>query len=397
MHSNTRWGLGGKALRIPSNAMKQVVWDALWQGRPVRTPLRWNANVRTWLLDPAQNREGWTFEGYLHDPQVTLGAQARFQSYAARYFSQSSDRADTLPEQWSGSADVLNCYDAAFYGGRIHALPEQIPAVEPFLSLGDVDTFLATDYCVDLAGNPFLRERLAYTEALRNAARDFRFDDRGAKVQDFILGFDGPVTAGAAIFGADFFLLLGLDPEKGERVIEKITRETVIRNRWLRRRAGQSERVAVGGFADDSVQLISAAMYRERVLKWHVFWCDQTDEAAGKPLARGCHLCGDATRHFKTIRDAVGVGSFDTGFPVDFGWLRRELGPEVMISGGPHVGLLRHGMPEACYREAERILAGGVREGGKFILQEGNNLPPLCPTENLQAVYQACLEHGSFS
>ena len=116
MHSNTRWGLGGKALRIPSNAMKQVVWDALWQGRPVRTPLRWNANVRTWLLDPAQNREGWTFEGYLHDPQVTLGAQARFQSYAARYFSQSSDRADTLPEQWSGSADVLNCYDAAFYG-----------------------------------------------------------------------------------------------------------------------------------------------------------------------------------------------------------------------------------------------------------------------------------------
>lgn len=262
-----------------------------WQGRPVRTPLRWNANVRTWLLDPAQNLEGWTFEGYLHDPQVTLGAQPRFQSYAARYFSQSSDRADTLPEQWSGSADVLNCYDAAFYGGRIHALPEQIPAVEPFLSLDDVYTFLATGYCVNLAGNPFLRER---------------------------------------------------------------------------------------------------------VLKWHVFWCDQTDESAGRPLARSCHLCGDATRHFRTIRDAVGVGSFDTGFPVDFGWLRRELGPEVMISGGPHVGLLRHGTPEACYREAERILASGVREGGKFILQEGNNLPPLCPMENLQAVYLACLEHGSF-
>ena len=379
-------------MKIPTNSEKQLVWDAFKRGAPIRTPLRWNVNVRTWLLDPALNREGWTFEDYLHDPQVTLGAQARFQAWAAGFYSQSCDRPDTLPERWSCSADVQNCYDPAFYGGKVHAPAGQVPAVEPFLTLDDGDEFLATDFCSDLEGNPFLRERLAFTEALKAAATDFRYEGRGAVVSDFLLGFDGPVTAGAAIFGSDFFLLLGMDPDKGERVIEKIVRETVVRNRWLRRRAGRPERVAAGGFADDSVQLISAAMYRERVLKWHVFWCDETDESAGKPMARGCHLCGDATRHFKTIRDAVGVGSFDTGFPVEFGWLRRELGPEVLISGGPHVGLLRSGAPEACYRETERILKSGILAGGKFILQEGNNLPPQCPLENLQAVYQACLD-----
>lgn len=237
-------------MTIPTNQEKQAVWDAFKRGTPIRTPLRWNVNVRTSLLDPELNREGWTFEDYLHDPQVTLGSQARFQAYAARFYSQSSDRPDTLPERWSCSADVQNCYDPAFYGGKVHAPAGQVPAVEPFLTLDDVDEFLATDFC------------------------------------------------------------------------------------------------------------------------------------------------GDATRHFKTIRDAVGVGSFDTGFPVDHGWLRRELGPEVMINGGAHVGLLRSGTPEACYRGTERILKSGIRDGGKFILQEGNNLPPQCPVENLQAVYQACLDIG---
>ncbi len=383
-------------MNIPTNTEKQAVWDAFSSGKPARTPLRWNVNVRTWLLDPALNTEGWTFEDYLRDPQVTLGAQARFQAFATRFYSRSSDRSDTLPERWGCSADVQNCYDAAFFGGTAHAPSGQVPAVAPFLTLDDVDRFLATNFCADLANNPFLRERLAFTEELKRAVRGFRHEGRGATVSDYTLGFDGPVTAGAAIFGTDFFLLLGMDPEKGERVIGKITRDALTRNRWLRRRAGLPERIAAGGFADDSIQLISSAMYRNLVLKWHVFWCDETDEAAGKPLARSCHLCGDATRHFKTIRDVVGVGSFDTGFPVDHGGLRRDLGPAVTICGGPHVALLQSGTPEACYHETERILKSGVREGGKFILQEGNNLPPRCPRENLQAVYQACLDHGRF-
>ena len=131
-------------MKIPTNEEKQLVWDAFRRGAPIRTPLSWGVNVRTWLLDPALNSEGWTFEDYLHDPQVVLGAQARFQAWAAGFYSQSSDRLDTLPERWSCSADVQNCYDPAFYGGKIHAAAGQVPAVEPFLTLDDVDDFLAT-------------------------------------------------------------------------------------------------------------------------------------------------------------------------------------------------------------------------------------------------------------
>jgi hypothetical protein len=43
-----------------------------------------------------------------------------------------------------------------------------------------------------------------------------------------------------------------------------------------------------------------------------------------------------------------------------------------------------------------RILESGIMEGGRFILQEGNNLPPCVPLENLEAVYATCQEFGRY-
>ncbi len=94
------------------------------------------------------------------------------------------------------------------------------------------------------------------------------------------------------------------------------------------------------------------------------------------------------------MADRLGISHFDTGFPVDHGALRRALGSEVGISGGPHIGLFTGGTPEQLYNETRRILESGVKEGRKFGLREGNNLPPCVPLENLKAVYQACIVHG---
>jgi len=384
---------------IPTVAEKDAVWNAYREGKPTRTPLRWSVNNRIWLLNPTLNTFGWTYEDYLHDPRILLDVNARFQAYIREgLFPETCDLSSALPERWGCGADVQNCYDAAFYGGKVIARDGQVPAVESFLTLDDVDEFLKRDDASDSAieDNPFFKERIAFTEALKGTAKDFKFMGRTMVVHDYVFGFDGAITAGAAIFGADFFLLLGMDPDKGKRLIEKLSRDAVARVRYSRRRAGQPERGHGGWFADDSIQLISCEMYQEMVLPWHLFYCNETSLSTPEERVRSCHLCGDATRHFKVIRDVVGIRSFDTGFPVDFGALRRELGPETEISGGVHITLLQEGTPNACYCEAERILKSGIRDGGKFILQEANNLPPNVPMDNLRAVYQACLEHGRF-
>jgi uroporphyrinogen-III decarboxylase len=79
---------------------------------------------------------------------------------------------------------------------------------------------------------------------------------------------------------------------------------------------------------------------------------------------------------------------------VDHGRLRRELGPDVIIRGGPHVEMLRSAGPDEVYAETVRILGSGVLEGGMFVLREGNNLAPGTPLDNTEAMYRAGREHG---
>ena len=137
-------------------------------------------------------------------------------------------------------------------------------------------------------------------------------------------------------------------------------------------------------------------MYEEWILPLHELWYSEMSTSTVANRKRFIHLCGDATRHFPLISTTLGVSHFDTGFPVNHGALRQALGPDVEISGGPMVSLIKDGTAEACYQEAARILQSGIKEGGRFILQEANNLPPCVPAANLQAIYRACLEFGRY-
>jgi len=148
------------------------------------------------------------------------------------------------------------------------------------------------------------------------------------------------------------------------------------------------------GLADDSIQLISTNDYRKFVLPLHGKYYDELGQPGQR---RSVHLCGDATRHFPILKRELGVTEFDTGFPVDFGRVREELGPDTFNWGGPNVSLLLHGTPDAVREETRRILQSGVTRGRRFVLREGNNLSPGTPLENLEAMYWTGREYGRFS
>jgi len=138
--------------------------------------------------------------------------------------------------------------------------------------------------------------------------------------------------------------------------------------------------------------MLSTEMVREFVVPVH----RKMKEALTTADRISIHLCGDATLHFKLLRDELGTYSFDTGFPVDFARLRRELGPEVEILGGVRAPLLHDGTPEQVAAEARRILESGIMEGGRFILREANDLAPGTPLENLAAMYETARTCGVY-
>ncbi len=380
---------------IPSDAEKQRVWRRYAERRPLRVPLRWNVNPRIILLDDCLNPEEWSFEEYTHDPEILMAVQARFWAYRAEILGQTCDYERALPPAWEFRVDPQNIFDAAYFGASIRYEPGQVPATQPPFSISDVDAFLA-EKLPPPNDNPWLRERLRFHGQLERAARKFSWRGKKGKVAPLLLGFDGPVTVAANLFDTDIFLLMAQDPDKARRIFVKLTREAVRRNAFLAQRANLPFPAPAGGLADDSIQLITTEMYEELVLPVHELWYQLTTTAAPHSGKRSMHLCGDASRHFPVIHEKLGVTSFDTGFPVDHGELRRQLGEEVEISGGPPVSLLLHASPGECAESARRILQSGIMRGGRFILQEANNLPPCTPIRNLAAVYQACLEYGRY-
>ena len=67
----------------------------------------------------------------------------------------------------------------------------------------------------------------------------------------------------------------------------------------------------------------------------------------------------------KTIRDELNCYAFDTGFPVDHAWLMQTLGPDVTVSGGVHVDLLRTGTPETVLSSTEFTRLFHRKEGAQ--------------------------------
>ncbi|MCS7224635.1 MAG: hypothetical protein NZ959_08795 [Armatimonadetes bacterium] len=200
------------------------------------------------------------------------------------------------------------------------------------------------------------------------------------------LGTDGPMTVCCNLRGAtEFALDLKEDTDYALQLLDLVTTAIIERIKAYRRHLGMEEKVSSFAFADDSIELLSLEDYRELIFPFHQ---RLVQELAKEGAAVHIHLCGDAQRHFLFLKEHLRVRSIDTGYPVDLGKARRELGPEVELLGGPSVPLLRFGNPQKVRQTVADILASGVMEGGRFILREGNNLAPGTPLENLFAMWE---------
>ncbi len=373
-----------------SNEEKAAVWAAYREGHPTRVPVMLATNPRVVLLDPQLNTWGYTFQQYFYDAKIMVDVQLQHARHRALVLHRYTDDPVGVPDFWWVGTDRQNVYEAAHLGSPVEFREGQVPDAVPCLHEGNKESIFERDITRPTEQG-FFGESLRLCLRMKELAHSMQFEGRPIKVADYTpTGTDGPLTVGTSLRGQGMLEDLVADPDYATRLLAFITEAAILRVRDFRRFWGD-ESIPVG-LADDSVQLISTRTYREMVLPHHRRFYDTFMPDA----PRGIHLCGDATRHFRMLRDELNVKSFDTGFPVDFGALRRELGPDVEILGGPPVSLLLQGTPEAVYDACKAILLSGVKEGGRFVLREGNNLPPRVPLANLEAMYRAALDYGGY-
>jgi len=373
------------------NAEVREVWAAFNAGEPTRVPMILGIASRFTLLSEQWNPERITYREYFLDPEMMFRYQLHHQWFLRHRLPRDVEMG--LPEVWTVPVDLQNSYEQLWYGAELHFIEGDVPETPPFLTDDNKWAFIEQGPPEPFSG--WLGRAWEYRERFAQiAAGGFEFEGRPVQAGGVPgTGTDGPFTIACALRGpTELCLDMYEDPDFYHALMDLIVTATIRRVKAYRERLGQPVESTAWSLPDDSIALLSEAGYREFVLLYHRRLIDEF----GSVGPNATHLCGDATHLFRTMRDELKVHSFDTGFPVDFGRLREELGPEVRIQGGPHVELLRTGTPEHVRAETRRILQSGVMTGGKFVLREGNNLAPGTPEENVAAMYAACKEFGRY-
>ncbi|HOE12592.1 MAG TPA: uroporphyrinogen decarboxylase family protein [bacterium] len=396
------------------NAEVRDLWQAYREGDPSRCPIVFGINPRLYLQDPKLNTEGITFREYVLNPDVMFQVQLKHQYYVRHHIPQDQEmglprskwgymlgRCDVQQGEedessgWTIYVDFQNVYEGAWLG-----CPVEFPGHNE------------SPYCVPLLTDD--KKELLFDRGIPDPFKDGGWIERNIRTQERMMelakttvfqgkpvnqevelsgtGTDGPFTAYCELRGAENACLdMALDPEYFHCMMSFLTEAISTRIRAYRQYMGREIIQPTFTFADDCVELLSVEMYREHVLPYHKRLIEMFTNGRDNSI----HLCGNASRLFKIIKDELKVLHFDTGYPIDHGAVRRELGPEVEIFGGPRVEFFL-GEVGPLLSETRRILDSGVREGKKFVLREGNNLPPRCPLENLWEFYLKGREWGRY-
>lgn len=374
------------------NREVRALWEAFQKNTHTRIPMITGISDRFFVMNNHTNPGKISFYAYSNNPKLMFDMQCKFSEYDR--FHIVGDREMGIPEEgWNVNVDFQNYYEAAWYGAEVCYPKGEVPYAVPFLHDDNKEELFHKGLPDPFGG--FMAKGKEYYDYFRDrSAKETILGQRISSIGAWFTGTDGMFTVACELRGADNLCIdMYEDPDYYHRLMDYLTESTILRMKAWRKYMGRPLIEKSFGFADDSILLLSSEMYREFVLPYH----KRLAKALSTMEERGSvHLCGDATRHFKTIRDELNVYSFDTGFPVNHRALCLELGDEVVIQGGPKAQLVHSGTPAQIEAESKRILEEVKPVSRRFVFRDGNDIPPYTPLENIQALYDACLKYGNY-
>ncbi len=380
----------------------RALWRDYKEGRHRRIPVMVAASIRNLLSNPEVNQTGFSFKDYFTKPEAQVRCQLAFQYYRRHHWM--FDQEMGLPaKRWELGLDFQNSHDQAWFGCPITYFSDtDVPDTREILKENPNLLYEWEDPDPFWGRGDFMKRAVEIYEGMhRMCAGGLEFHGLPVKPPVRFPGTstDGVFDCAIKLRGAVEVMLDMIDnPKYFHDLMDYISRNQVRRMKALRTWMWDHDpdyhgaRQYKGAFyyADDSIAMLSSDQFKEFVLPYTVRFFDAFHDGRGTVI----HLCGNATHHFKLLADRFNVRTFDTGFPVDHGWLRKQLGPGIQINGGPTIMTVKEGPPARIRDDVKRICASGVMEGGRFQLIAANNLAPCTPVEHIEALYEAGKEFG---
>lgn len=335
-------------------------------------------------------RVGVRFRDYYADPETMLRTQLLAQKWLLE-----NVRTDaySITGPWVGAwTDFQNAFEAGSLGVPIVFPDDDIPWIGPGWVATEDD--LRRLEAMDFTGGALNARQVEYRRRMIAVAEEYPVRFRGGAV--FFPGrnpalthtADGPFGVAGDLMGkTEIFLAVKERPDFVRELLRIVTDKLL---GWLDFCAAEERLPAPRDFAwtDDLAVSLSAATYRELVLPFERLLRDHFDGRAS------LHMCGRTDHLLEIFRDDVRIDEYQGfGYEVDLDRIAAVMGGRVTLIGNVNPMLIRSRTPAEVRAASRRVLEKLAPAGG-FILQDGNNIPPGSPLENINAMMEAAEAYG---
>ena len=331
---------------------------------------------------------GIRFKDYYADPETMLRGQILGQKWLMEHIA--TDQYTTTGAWTGGWTDFQNITEACTLGCEAVFVDDDIPWVKPVGWVKD-DADLRRLEQIDSTSSGLNGRQVQFRKGMMAVAEKYPVRFQGGPV--FYPGANpalthtsnGPFSIAADLVGQTTMFSAILErPDFVRELLSIIVDKTIA---WLDF-CWQKEGLAARDFAwtDDLAAYLSARTYREVVLPYEKKLRFHFDGWASM------HMCGHTNHLLEIFADDLKINEYQGfGWEVDLERIGKTMGRRVVLLGNVSPVLIAAGTPDQVKAATRRVIEKLAPYGG-LIVQDGNNIAPGSPVENINAMMLAAKE-----
>lgn len=332
---------------------------------------------------------GVSFRDYFNDPETMLRSQILGQKWLMENVRTD---ASTITGAWVGGwTDFQNTTEASALGCEVVFPDDDIPMVRE-------DGWVRTDADlrrlerIDVVNAGLNGRQIAFRSAMQAVAEKYPVRFQGGPV--FYPGTNpalthtshGPFTVSSDLMGpTQMFEAMLACPEFAMELMAIVTTKILAWEDFC----WAEEQLPTRDFAwtDDLSAYLSADIWERMVLPFNRQLRDHFGWAS-------LHMCGKTDHLLRLFTEKLGINELQGfGWQVNLDQMARVMGGRVVVLGNVSPLLIANGTPDEVKAATRRVLEKLAPCRG-LIIQDGNNISPESPLENINAMYAAAEEYS---
>jgi len=334
---------------------------------------------------------GVRFRDYFNDPEVMLRSQILGQKWLMENVKTD---AHSITGAWVGGwTDFQNATEASAMGCEVVFPENDIPMVREDGWIRDEKDLLRLE-AMDTINNGLNARQILFRREMMKIAEKYPARFQGGPV--FYPGenpalthtSNGPFTNAAYLMGTtEAFTAIVERPDFMRELLRIIVDKTIA---WLDF-CWNEEQIESRDFAwtDDLAAYLSAKTWQDVLLPFNQRLRDHFDWAS-------MHMCGHTNHLLEMFTNLLKINEYQGfGWEVDLDRIADIMGGKVVLLGNVNPLVISNGTPDDV-KQATRLVIEKLAPCKGIIIQDGNNIAPGSPVENINAMMEAAEEFGRY-